>query len=263
MDSRELYGLPLDRFTKERNLLVKSLRVEGRREEGAEVSKLRKPSVAAWAVNQLVRTQPKELAALFAAGDTLQKAQADLLTGEANPAAVRKAVDAERAAVDGLADKVRGLLGPQGHGLTGTTVEQVSDTLHAGALDEEARAQLREGCLERELRHVGLGAVAAATTSPARTPAQRSQPPSTTAHQLDRERGAQDHAARLRAARKLETQARRRLDRAARGMEVAEQRRNRAVGALAEAEAALTEAREIADAAALEHRRAKAALDPR
>ncbi len=41
-----------------------------------EVAALRKPSVAAWAVNQIGRTQPKALRALFAAGNDLARAQA-------------------------------------------------------------------------------------------------------------------------------------------------------------------------------------------
>ena len=68
-DPDDLYGLPLDRFTDERNALAKRLRQEGRRDEAAGVSKLRKPSLAAWAVNQLVRTQKREVSGLFKAGD--------------------------------------------------------------------------------------------------------------------------------------------------------------------------------------------------
>ncbi|MEA2287422.1 MAG: hypothetical protein QOJ21_3465, partial [Solirubrobacteraceae bacterium] len=58
-DSDELYGLPLDAFVPERDALAKELRSDGRREEAAEVKALRKPSVAAWGVNQAVRSQPK------------------------------------------------------------------------------------------------------------------------------------------------------------------------------------------------------------
>ena len=57
MDVDELFGLPLDEFIPERTALAKSLRAEGRRDEAKEVAATRKPSVAAWAVNQLVRTQ--------------------------------------------------------------------------------------------------------------------------------------------------------------------------------------------------------------
>ena len=62
----DLYGLPLDAFVPERDALAKRLRAEGRRDEAAEVKALRKPSVAAWAVNQAVRSQPRAARALRA-----------------------------------------------------------------------------------------------------------------------------------------------------------------------------------------------------
>jgi len=134
-----LYGLPLERFTDERNALAKRLRQDGRREEGAEVAKLRKPSVAAWAVNQLVRTQKRDVDALLAAGDALQKAQDDVLGGRADAGALRRAADAERAALDALTAAARGLLSSEGHELAPAKLEQVSETLHAAAIDEQAR----------------------------------------------------------------------------------------------------------------------------
>lgn len=87
MEADDLFGLPLERFTEERNALARELRREGRRDEAAEVARLRKPSVAAWAVNQLVRTQRREVDQLFAAGDALREAQAGLLAGRAAPPA--------------------------------------------------------------------------------------------------------------------------------------------------------------------------------
>src|SRR5437763_13328928 len=138
----DLYGLPLERFTEERNALARRLRQQGRREEAAEVSKLRKPSVAAWAVNQLVRTQRREIDALFAVGDALQKSQGDVLAGRGDAGSLRAAADAERAALDRLGPKARGLLIADGHELTPPKLEQVSDTLHAAALEEEARDRI-------------------------------------------------------------------------------------------------------------------------
>jgi hypothetical protein len=218
-DPSDLYGLPLERFTEERNALAKQLRADGRRDEAAEVAKLRKPSVSAWAVNQLVRTQKREVEGLFKAGDALQKAQADLLRKRGDPGSLRQAVEAERAAVDQLTDKARGLLSADGHELTPARLEQVSETLHAAALDTEARDQLVEGSLLRELRHVGLGPLSGRTNKP--------KPKPRTAPKADR---------------KADAQARRELDRAARAVNKAEARRDRAAGELQDAEAALDEA---------------------
>ena len=54
-----VYGLAFDRFVPARAVLVKQLRGERQCERASEVAALRKPSVAAWAVNQIVRAQPK------------------------------------------------------------------------------------------------------------------------------------------------------------------------------------------------------------
>ena len=50
-----LYGLPLDEFTPARNAAAKELRDQGLKAEADAVKALAKPSVAAWAVNQLTR----------------------------------------------------------------------------------------------------------------------------------------------------------------------------------------------------------------
>ena len=54
-----LYGLPREEFIGERDALAKELRAGGRRDEAAAVKALGKPTVAAWAANQAVRSQKK------------------------------------------------------------------------------------------------------------------------------------------------------------------------------------------------------------
>jgi hypothetical protein len=157
MDADDLYGLALDEFVAERRALAKQLRKAGRRDEATEVAARRKPSVAAWAVNQLVRTQRSAIKELFDAGDELRDAQSDLLAGSGDGRALRAAGDRERAAVEDLVERARGLLSSAGNELSAGVIDRVSDTLHAAALDEEAREQARDGRLERELRHAGLG----------------------------------------------------------------------------------------------------------
>jgi hypothetical protein len=223
MDPGDLYGLPLERFTEERNALAKELRRRGRGDETADVSKLRKPSVAAWAVNQLVRTQRRDLDALLSAGDALQAAQAELLAGRSDPGSLRKAVDAQRGALARLTEKARGLLSADGHELTPARLEQVRETLEAAALDPGARASVSDGCLERELRHVGLGPLTGGPVRLSRKP--KADP---------------------RATVKARADARRRLERAERE--------------LGEAEEALTSSRERVQAARREHRLAQQEL---
>jgi hypothetical protein len=241
MNANDLYGLPLDRFIPERGALAKSLRAGGERDEAAEVAKLRKPSVAAWAVNQLVRTQGAEVKALFKAGDQLQRAQADLLAGKGDAARLRTATEREREPVDELTAAARGLLSSEGHELTPATLERVSDTLHAAALDEGARGEVQDGCLVRELRHVGLGAFGELAATPA--PRRRESKGRAA------ESKATDKAAE-KAAQKAEAERSRALERANRAVETAQARRDRAADALREAEDALARARQSAAEAA-------------
>ena len=287
MDADDLYGLPFDQFVSERTALAKALRKSGERERASEVAALRKPSIAAWAVNQLVRTQHDAIADLYAAGDGLRDAQADLLAGRGDGRTLRAAGDAERAAVRGLVETARGLLSSDGHELSETVVERVADTLHAAALDEGAREQVREGRLERELRHVGLGLGEAPAPAVARAPAKKpaAKPKAAskgdgaakpTAEEraaeraADRERLAAERAEEERvqrerdearkAARVAESSARRRAERAARALSNAQERRDRAAETLAGAEEELDDAREEAEEAAAEHARAQAEL---
>ena len=50
-----LYQLPLDQFTSARDDLAKRLRADGQAEQAEQVKALRKPPVAVWLVNRLVR----------------------------------------------------------------------------------------------------------------------------------------------------------------------------------------------------------------
>lgn len=244
MEPEDLYGLPLERFTEERNALVKALRKEGQRDEAAEVSKLRKPSVAAWAVNQLVRTQRRDVAALFEAGDALREAQTRLLAGRGGANALRDAVDAERAAVAGLADSARGLLSSEGHELTSATLERVTETLNAAALDEDLRVRVRAGCLERELHHVGLGGLEAGAPAKARGRGKASSKKAAAGPRAGGQRRAKAGSAQAAVTRKDETEARRRAERTARELKGAQTRRDRLAAQFRQAEQALRDADE-------------------
>lgn len=282
VNADDLYGLPLERFVAERGTLARALRADGRRDEAAAVAGLRKPSVAAWAVNQLVRSQGSAITELFAAGDELREAQADLLAGRGDGRALRAAGDRERAAVDRLVDGAHGLLTSEGHELSPAVVERVRDSLHAAALDHDAREQVHAGRLERELRHVGLGLGDAAAAGPPppkstarakRDAGERGSQPGAAEREREarrraateaRERAAAEErkrAAARKAARSAETAARRRAQHATRALRAAEERRERAAQALDEADEALAAARSEADVAADAHRLAQAHLD--
>jgi len=271
-NAHELYGLALERFVPERTALARTLRDEGQREEAAKIARLPKPSIAAWAVNQLVRTQHREVSELFDAGDALQKAQEDLLSGRSDGDALRQAAERERRAVDALMQRARGLLSSEGHELSQATLDRVADTLHAAAVDEEVRSQVKEGCLQKELRHAGLGgagaglgSVATGRRKGARSAARTAERPAKSG--ADRERGRQrgdadrQRARQLEAARRTESDTRRAADLAQRKLNKAQERRDIAAAALKEADDELGAARREAKDAERAHSRAQQALD--
>lgn len=275
----DLYGLPLDRFVAERAALVRALRSAGDRDQAAAVAALRKPSLAAWAVNQLVRTQRDEVAALLRTGDALRETQAAVLSGGTDARQLRSAAEAERRAVDDLVDTARGLLSSSGQELSATTLERIADTLHAAALDDDARAQVSDGRLVRELRHVGLGAGlgGALAAAPAQSPQaqaggaqkDRAQPGNkaaksneTAKHRRDAEAAKRrQREAAHKQARATERDAAREVERAERALHTAEDRRDRAAEALRQAEEAAAEAQAGRDAAIAAHRQARQQLD--
>src|SRR4051812_22850 len=99
-----LYGLPRDEFIGERDALAKVLRVDGRRDEATAVKALAKPTVAAWAANQAVRSQKRDARELWKAGDALSAAHDAVLAGKGSGAKLREATERERAAVEKLVD---------------------------------------------------------------------------------------------------------------------------------------------------------------
>ena len=245
-DPDDLYGLPLERFVPERTALARDLRSAGRREEAAEVAALRKPSVAAWAVNQLVRTQGKAVEELFEAGDALRAAHDDVLAGQGDAESLRQAVARERATVEALTKTARGLLTSQGHELGPTIIERVNETLNAAALDDDAREQVRGGRLARELRHIGLGVASGAVparTGTRRKPAAAPKKEAAAERATAEERAVTEERARARTeARAAEREARRRVERAIRAAGTARERLDRAAAALEDAEEVLASA---------------------
>jgi hypothetical protein len=279
MDKKEdaLYGLPLEQFTPERDELVKRLRKEGDRDGAARVKKLRKPTVAAWAVNQVARSQPKAIRELGKAAEALGKAQAAVLSGKGSADKLRAASERERAAVQVLMEAARGLLTGNGKALSESTLEDVADTLRAAALDEDTRELVLAGRVDRERRAAGLGSgldafalsgAAPRAKAPPAKPEAKTKPDrgkvaaeKEAARQAEAEREEQRRAARA-AAKEATTAA----HRAEREHELAESRLRNAEDALAtakdtltEAKAAEREARRARDQAAKEAKRLRAA----
>src|SRR5512135_2860648 len=128
-----LYGLPLDEFVKRRDALVRELRKAGERDRAAEVATLKRPTVAAWTVNQLARRNRKDLDLLLDAGHRLRTSQVEALESGDQSAFEQARRDHERAIRKLLGDaRARG-------GPSDQTLASVERTLRYASIDDEHR----------------------------------------------------------------------------------------------------------------------------
>ena len=141
----DLYVLPLDQFTAARDRLAQQLRSGGDAEEAKRVAKLRKPSVAAWALNRASRNNPDDVSRLLDSHRLLRQA--------GSRQAVEQASERRRQAVAALTDA--GMAELDGGSLQ--TRDRVTRTLLAVATDAHGEADLAAGTLVRELEPSGGG----------------------------------------------------------------------------------------------------------
>jgi hypothetical protein len=250
-DVERLYQLPLEEFTAERNALAKTAG-----EDAAAIRALQKPTVPAWAVNQLYWQARQAYDQLIESAADLRATHEAALRGQR--ADLRGAGKAHDEAIERAFKATLDLLARSGHPVTDATRQAIQTTLRALPSDEPP------GRLSRQLEPRGfevLGIAAptgkvraapAATPKAARAPAaagpgERKAP----AARLASLREAVADASR--ATRDAEQAARREefeAARAAREAEKAGRRADDAQDALRAAQAALDEALSAAKEAA-------------
>lgn len=162
-----LYAAELDEFVERRKQLTRELRKEGDREAAAEVDRLHKPTVAAWAVNQLARREKMQMRSLLASADRLHQAHRKALEG-GSLKPLEQARQDEQKAIRALKRSAETILSESGHAATQSNLDRIEETLHAAAVDEQVRELVRDGRLSKEVKAAGLGldAFAGLTSSP-------------------------------------------------------------------------------------------------
>lgn len=123
-----LFRLSLAAFTSERNTLAARLKKEGRANDADRVKLLGKPSVSAWAVNQLYWQHRDSFDDLLAMSKHFRPA-ASRLAGRV--AGMRDSLDARREALTNLSDLATDLLRDGGHNPSPDTMRRVITTLEA------------------------------------------------------------------------------------------------------------------------------------
>ena len=131
-----LYDLPPGEFTAARNALARTVRGEGHREAADRVAKLRRPTIAAWAVNQAVRRNRDRVDALLEAGQDVRRAQRRALSG-VRSSGLREATRIRRQAIDELTDLAAGILADQGSSADSHRGD-IAATFDAASADDDA-----------------------------------------------------------------------------------------------------------------------------
>jgi hypothetical protein len=234
-----LYALQLDEFTSSRNELARELRKAGEREEADRVKSLRKPTAAAWAVNQLARQERMNIHALLTAGERLRIAHRAVLEGKSADE-VETARRAERRVIDALTNSAVKILREQGQQASESMLSAIRDTLHAAAVDSELGEQVRSGRLTREAQASGFGFELVPTTSLTATKVRGRTKADDDARERERRRNAAQK--RLGEARNQLREAKERLRTSEKEAERVRRELGRAEGAVRNDEAALQRA---------------------
>ncbi|AEW92419.1 MULTISPECIES: hypothetical protein [Streptomycetaceae] len=149
----ELYRLRPEEFTAARDARAAQARKAGERGLADRVKALRKPVLAAWAANLLVREHPDQAEALLGLGEALRRAQQGL-SGEE----LRELSAQRRVLVSALLRQVERLTARAGQPVGREVLDAVNETLHAVLADPAAAREWATGRLVRPLSApVGFG----------------------------------------------------------------------------------------------------------
>ena len=144
-----IHGLPLREFTAARNAAAKELAAAGDRDAAERVRAARKPTVAAWAINQLKREDSRKLNAFAKAVAKLEDGQRALIE-EGDRDAFAKAGDAHRKALEALVAAGLDVAAAAGTARSAALEDRVTSTLQAATGDPEVLELIRAGRLDRE-----------------------------------------------------------------------------------------------------------------
>jgi hypothetical protein len=210
----ELFALPPGDFTAARDAKARELRRSGNGPLAERIRALRRPTLAAWASNLLVRNHPDEVRGLLDLGEELRRAHQDF-----DGAQLRALSAQQRTLTMALARQARALTERAGQRISDQATVEVRETLQAALADPDAAAEWATGRLAHTLTPPAFPGLTASSDEAAEAPAPRETRPSAsrqrTSHaqvsHLDQARARREARARLAEAQEA-------ADRAARGL---------------------------------------------
>ena len=165
-----LYRAPLADFVKVRNDLAGHLKKEGDEAGAAEVAAIKKPSVSAWIVNQLAHAAQLELARLVKAGEAMEQAQRQSMSG-GDSRGFADARGDEAATITRLRAAAKKILPSASPAI----LDRVANTLRAGSATSDRRDLIKKGRLTEDLDPPGFEAFSGLPmVTPAAKPARQS-----------------------------------------------------------------------------------------
>lgn len=156
--STELYGLDPDAFTESRNARALQARKSGDRDLAARIRHLRKPSTAAWVLNQVARHHRETVGELLDLGAALRQAQHHL-DGDR----LRELGRERRQLTRTVVDQAQALAIAAGRDLGASFRAQVEQTVRAAIAETGAGTALADGRLTEVLTATGWPETDAAT----------------------------------------------------------------------------------------------------
>jgi hypothetical protein len=175
--AERLYGLLPEEFTAARDTEAKRIRASGDRESASAIAGLRRPSLAAWLVNALVRHRHDEVEQLLALGEALRSAQQGLAGDQ-----VRALGRQRQQVLSVMGRQARALARELGHPVSEDVGLEVEQTLGAAMADPAIAEAVRSGRLTSPTSYAGLGLDGDTSTSaPRRLAVIKDAPAETTA----------------------------------------------------------------------------------
>ncbi|GAA1220864.1 hypothetical protein GCM10009665_08730 [Kitasatospora nipponensis] len=142
----ELYALPAAGFKLARDAAARRAKAGRQPELGRRIAALRRPTAAAWAVNQLAHRHRGRLQELLDLGADLRRAQ-----DRADAEALRRLTGRRQAAIASLLDLAAGAAEQVGRRLSDQGLQDVEQTLVAALATQDAADQVGTGRLANAL----------------------------------------------------------------------------------------------------------------
>lgn len=166
----ELFCVPLSEFIAKRTVLAAAAKSDGDAGLAKAIQKTRKPSVSAWAVNQLYFQNREQFEKLDALVDKIKAGHEGQLTAEE----LQQTMEARTETIGALVEAAHSVLEGDGHAASSGTLEKIKRTLEAHALPGEDDERI--GWLTRDLEPKGFGALGGLSLQPPKKSAPAAEP---------------------------------------------------------------------------------------